>query len=196
MIPDMKHEFRKPVPYRITKKIREAYLHELAQNPVKTRAARIAYGLDPNCKSYVYNTFNDLERSDPEFAEQIAQAIRQGYERVEQRAMDLALNGSVELVYNRNGDVVGRKEHCYERTILFLLQNGLPDRYRPKSEVHVEGHVSSDTAGLTIAPQDLLLLNRDERKQLISLLESIAAKKATPVEEKPRGSQFLPRAGA
>jgi hypothetical protein len=188
-LPDPKH------PSKITPKMREIYLEQLAQNPVKNRAARIAYGMPPDAPSYVKNTFNGLEKIDPEFAEQVAAAVRQGYERVEQRALDLALNGSVELVYNRNGEVVGRKEHCYERTILFLLERGLPDRYKAKSELYVEGHVSSDTAGLTISPQDLLLLDTHERKQLINLLESLAAKKAKPVEGTD-GPALLPSARA
>lgn len=166
---------------RVTKKMRERYLAELAKNPVKNKAARLAYGYPPDAHSFVQNSFNAIEKQDPEFAEQVANAVRQGYERVEQRAMDLALNGTVELVYNRNGEVVGRKEHCYERTILFLLERGLPDRYRPKSEVTIDGHITSDAAGLTISPTDLLLLNAAERKQLINLLESLAAKKAKDV---------------
>jgi hypothetical protein len=182
---------------RVTKKMRERYLAELAQNPVKNRAARIAYGMPPDAHSFVKNTFNTLEKQEPEFAEQVAAAIRQGYERVEQRALDLALNGSVELVYNRNGEIVGKKEHCYERTILFLLERGLPDRYRPKSEVTIDGHLTTDQAGLTISPQDLLLLDSRERKELINLLESLAAKKAKPIDNGGTGEPaLLPSPGA
>ena len=177
--------------------MRERYLAELAQNPVKNRAARIAYGYPPDAHSFVKNTFNTIEKQDPEFAEQVAAAVRQGYERVEQRALDLALNGSVELVYNRNGEIVGKKEHCYERTILFLLERGLPDRYRPKSEVTIDGHVTTDQAGLTISPQDLLLLDTHERKLLINLLESLAAKKAKPIDNGGNGGPaLLPPASA
>ncbi|MFO1153662.1 MAG: hypothetical protein U1E42_08375 [Rhodospirillales bacterium] len=159
---------------------RDIYLRELAQIPVKARAARIA---SEGLPAITPRTgFDSLEKRDPEFAAQVAEAIRTGFERIEEKAMKLALDGGRRPIVTGKGEVIAYETIEYPQIILKLLSSGLRDKYGEKQDVHVTGTVETNFIGrpgaVEITPADLAVLPPDRRKEFIASLRQIADARA------------------
>jgi hypothetical protein len=169
---------RKPCPRTpIGKTRREIYLRELANMPVKARAARIASeGLPAN---YPQGGFRALELRDPVFAEAVAEAIRIGFEKIEEKAMKLALGGGRRPIVTGKGEVVAYETIEYPQIILKLLASGLPERYREKTDVNLSGEVNVGRPGaVEITAADLAVLPASRRRDFVESLRLIADARA------------------
>lgn len=175
---------------RVTKKVLEAYFANLRVMPVKATAARLAFGRDPTDQSYDYSSVvAKYLAAHPELLEVESAALEAGYSQVEEKALTLALHGSREVTYNKAGQIVGEKTVFSDRLITFLLERGpLSSRFKNRSELDVNARVENVSAvdGLIITPQDLLLLPKTQRKELLLLLQALSdAKSAQLAKEVP-----------
>lgn len=166
----------------INKTRREIYLRELAQIPVKTRAAKLA---SEGLPAITPRTgFRSLELRDPEFAAQVAEAIRTGFERIEAKAVELALEGSRgrPFFHPKTGELLGYEQNVHERIIIKLLESGLPERYRHVENVNVAATVETNFIGrpgaVEITAADLAVLPPDRRKDFIESLRLISDARA------------------
>lgn len=175
---------------RLTKDVIEAYLKNLETMPVKNVAARLAFGKDMHDTSYQYwQIIAKHFAKHPELREREREAVEIGYSRVEEKAITLALHGNREVTFSKDGKVVGEKTVYSDRLITFLLERGpLSNRFKNRSEVDVNARVENISAvdGLIVTPQDLLLLPKTQRKELLLLLQALSdAKSAQLAKEVP-----------
>ena len=126
------------------------------------------------------STWNDLRRRDPEFALAWDNAIADALAAVEETIMDRAMNPATTPITNRQGEVVGFREDrlSSDRLLLRIASRLDPEAWaeRKRQDHHVEGQINH-TAQLALAPNDILLLDEADQKELIRLIETIEARK-------------------
>lgn len=82
--------------------------------------------------------FHELEKRDPEFAEQVCQAVEAGTDVLEDEARRRAFEGVEKPVY-QGGKLVGTVREYSDTLLIFLLNGRRPEKFRPLSRVEVTG---------------------------------------------------------
>lgn len=108
--------------------------------------------------------FSKWKRDDPEWAEQVEEALAAGREALEDEAVRRGMKGYRKAVYHQ-GEIVGYERRYSDRLLETMLAANNPAKFRQNHKVELSGKVAHANVNLTL----------DDLKQL-------AAERGLPVE--------------
>jgi hypothetical protein len=157
----MAHVRRIPV----TSKRKELFLRELSRHGIYARAARAA---SPHSKTGAVYSFRDTEARDPEFAQQVQEALEQARAEVEHEIHRRSVEGIDEPVYGTNGVVLGTRKRYSDKLLALRAQSMMPTLYAARSVAQIEQTTTVIKARPSLG---LDQLSPESRKQLRAILE-------------------------
>ncbi|MEQ8769224.1 MAG: hypothetical protein RIB60_01810 [Phycisphaerales bacterium] len=158
----------------MTEDRRRVFLEVLATTGSMQAAAAAA---SPHCtgRRPGYETFRDLIRSDPSFAEAVAEARQRALGRVEEEIARRAFAPDERPIFGKDGKLLGvQSDHRNANTLLLRLAERLdPEAWTPKK--HLSGTVShqhehSHAVMFALEARHVLLLEPHDQEALMSLL--------------------------
>ena len=158
----------------MTEDRRRVFLEALATTGSMQAAAAAA---SPHCtgRRPGYETFRDLIRSDPAFAEAVAEAKQRALGRVEEEIARRAFKPDERPIFGKDGALLGvQTDHRNANTLLLRLAERLdPEAWTPKK--HLSGTVShqhdhSHAVMFALEARHVLLLDANDQEALMSLL--------------------------
>lgn len=153
----------------LTDERKALFLCELSRHGIYARAARAS---SPHSKTGAVYSFRDEETRDPEFAQQVQEALEQARAEVEMEIHRRSVDGVSEDVYGTNGVVLGTRKRYSDKLLALRAQSMMPDRYAARTVAHVE-----QTTTVKVRPSlGLDQLSQESRDDLRRILERELAK--------------------
>lgn len=158
---------------------RRVFLEALANSGSMQAAAAAA---SPHCSGRRpgYETFRDLMRNDPAFAEAVVEAKQRALGRVEQEITRRAFKPDERPIFGKDGTLLGvQTDHRNANTLLLRLAEKLdPESWAPKKHVkgevdHKHDHQHSHAVMFALEARHVLLLDEDDQHSLMSLLAKL-----------------------
>lgn len=193
---------RRPGRPGITEEQKEKYLYELARTGSKRHAACAASGNLPLQSSrfrkygdYGEETFRQLEKRDPIFAEAVQDALAMAIGTLENLLIDRLHTPDTRPVLDRQGNVVGTDTSWRSANVLLLraLERHAPEWVQRKQidgnqTVTVNHGTEPSRSGLTITAEAVKRLPPERQQVLMSILDEMFA-----AEEQAKGALPAPQ---
>lgn len=181
----MSNSARQPA-QRITETRKQVFLKVLAETGSRSAAAAAASPhLDGgNGDRPGYESFRDLWKRDPEFALAVQRAETQALGRVESEIAHRAFTLDERPIFDRQGNKIGVQTDSRpaNQMLLRLAERLSPRTWAQRKHHEIDGKVTHDhqhtMAVATLEPADVLLLEPDEQRELLRLVEKIADRKS------------------
>jgi len=171
---------------RMTEARKKVFLQVLAETGSRSAAAAAASphtsggrGGRPG-----YESFRDLWKRDPEFAVAIEKAEERALGRVEAEIAHRAFTLDERPIFDRQGNKIGvhTDSRPANQMLMRLAERLAPETWAQRKHHEVDGKVDHDhrhsLAVATLEPADVLLLDPEEQKDLIRLIDKIASRKS------------------
>lgn len=182
----------------ITEERRRVFLDALSRTGIFVWAARAAspHSSDASNKGCA-SSFRDLEKRDPTFAAQVAEAREIADASIEQEAYRRAVEGVPEKIYQRGVQAVDADgkpafvQRYSDRLLERLLETRMPHKWTPRKGIEVSGSVSHSHTGsvLHLSVEDVLGLGQADRDELGRIMGLVAVNRgeieSTAIEVTP-----------
>jgi hypothetical protein len=169
----------------VTRERRETYLQTLRETGSHEAAAAAA---TPHGKGARPGgtTFRELRRRDPEFEIACKEAQDAFLGSLEKTIAHWATTGRERPIIDKNGNVVAVETFPPDaKLLLAALRRLAPDRWNERQQLEVSGtlHHQHADAMAVLTYDDAMLLPRDDRNQLATLLQRVSDLRATRDEK-------------
>jgi len=154
---------------RITDARKQKFLDALASSGSWTVACKASGPKNHPSRRPGYNSWLELSKKDPVFAQAVAQAKNDALASVEKTLYDHATCGTTKDVFH-NGRIVGTQVE-WDHQLLLRVAGKLDSSWHNKEKIEHSGSISADDPGmLVVSAADVLLLPEADQKQLIDIV--------------------------
>jgi hypothetical protein len=180
----------------VTPEVQDKFVEGLKLHGTFDAAARHArpHLVARGSKHCSVGTFREHARRNPDFAARCEEALSDFKGEMEALAVERAKTVDTRPHYDKNGNFLGVEENRRNANDMLkvVLARIDPSAWAPKRNVNIDATVTHNDAKLTggaayvVKPDDMMLLDEDKRRLLVSLLvEMEEARKAALPEPEP-----------